>query len=392
VDHEDNYENYEPEPGDLVTPYERFIEELDDRLAGLISKCEYDEDFEADYDEDGLAGVYTTLTLVATPEVRATLMESRDALTESARLAGITSLILAVASWDRHDLLTDEGTQVAALGTKPERERPDLEEVRAEVEREMELLIEIATHEKPIAEAREEYKARRSRVRAALRALGLPDPNTWADPSAWWDDVSGLSTYRERRQFVRNAYSDLLKALEHYHEFSLDPRLEPKEIGWGRIDAQLRQLPEKLRTARTPEDFKAVGHLCREIILTLGRVLYDETKHLPHGENAPQLDNAKARIDAVIAVELSGGDNERLRKLARATWDFVQEVVHSAETESEATIAAISTRQLVTTLKLALPQEVVVDNDEDDHEAEKRRAVAEQEAENYDYWAEQADD
>jgi hypothetical protein len=104
------------------------------------------------------------------------------------------------------------------------------------------------------------------------------------------------------------------------------------------------------------------------------------------------LDNAKARIDAVIAVELSGGDNERLRKLARATWDFVQEVVHSAETESEATIAAISTRQLVTTLKLALPQEVVVDNDEDDHEAEKRRAVAEQEAENYDYWAEQADD
>jgi hypothetical protein len=46
----------------------------------------------------------------------------------------------------------------------------------------------------------------------------------------------------------------------------------------------------------------------------------------------------------------------------------------------------------VTTLKLALPQVVVVDNDEDDHEAEKRRAVAEQEAENYDYWAEQADD
>jgi hypothetical protein len=109
VDHEDNYENYEPEPGDLVTPYERFIEELDDRLAGLISKCEYDEDFEADYDEDGLAGVYTTLTLVATPEVRATLMESRDALTESARLAGITSLILAVASWDRHDFINGRG-------------------------------------------------------------------------------------------------------------------------------------------------------------------------------------------------------------------------------------------------------------------------------------------
>ena len=251
MEHErhDPYEGYEPEAADLVSPYDRFLDELDEPLSALLSDLEHTEDFEADFDEDELQGIYTTVTVEVSAETRAILLEHREAVVEAAGLARINSLVLLSRS--RTELLNG---------------------------------------------------------------------NITAAPAAPID-------------------------------------LEPKTIAWGRIDEQLDQLSGRIEQAITPEDFKAVALICREILLTLARVLYDEARHLPKGETAPKSGDFKSRLDAVMAVELSGRENERLRKLAKATWDRTQSAVHGAETPVDAKIAAMSTRQLVTILRLALPRQ-----------------------------------
>ncbi len=229
-------------------------------------------------------------------------------------------------------------------------DEPFLDRLRADVDAEMQTLIGVATHEVAIRDANEEYRRRRRAIRSELRNLGLDDPNPWPDLWKWYGHYSAdqhLTTYQARREFVLDMYRPLLDALEGLEERKLGTGIRPGPTGWTDVDRQVAALERAYARARTPEDFRQIGLLCRDIFISLGHVVFDPEKHLPPGAPIPKGDDAKQRLEYAIGAEHAGKGNEESRALVRAMWSFVQPVVHSRTgDETQAMIAAETTISL----------------------------------------------
>lgn len=117
-DEYDGYDHYEPEPGELAGPYEYLLDELDEPLRELVGGLEHDEDYEADFDEEGhLDGVYTTVRLFVTTEGRDQLLERVEDLAEAAHSARVHQLFLVTPTSsacpaEGHDLVEELGSDI----------------------------------------------------------------------------------------------------------------------------------------------------------------------------------------------------------------------------------------------------------------------------------------
>jgi hypothetical protein len=60
----------------------------------------------------------------------------------------------------------------------------------------------------------------------------------------------------------------------------------PRREG-SRVDDQLGQLRERFATARTAEDFQAIGLLCRDLLISLSDATFDEDGHVAEGGDTP---------------------------------------------------------------------------------------------------------
>lgn len=243
-------------------------------------------------------------------------------------------------------------------------EQTFIQRLREEIEAEKDMLIAVGTREADIRQVNDEYKNRRRGIRLGLRRVGLHFENPWSDLWSWYGFYSGegqLTTYQERRDHIIKMYDPILEALERLEDRQLGTGFVAPETGWITVDSQTAQLRERYATARTPEDYKAVGHLCREILISLGHVVFDPDRHHPEDEPPIKKNDAKRRIERVLEVDFGGPQNERLRKLVRSLWNYVSEIVHKAD-EQRAKIAADSTVHLVNTLRTLIrepPQESV---------------------------------
>jgi len=104
--------------------------------------------------------------------------------------------------------------------------------------------------------------------------------------------------------------------------------------------------------------------ICRDILVSLGHVVFDPDSHLALDAPMPKRDDPKNRIDLMLASEFSGETNEKLRALVRATWAYVQPVVHArTDTERKARLAASGTLHLVETLRTLIPEPAAYSDD-----------------------------
>lgn len=235
-----------------------------------------------------------------------------------------------------------------------------IDRLRGEIDYETAMLIGVATREIAIENASADYKRRRRIIRQGLRFLALDDPNPWPELWSWYGhykEREELATYQARREHIIRRYQPLLSALERLEARQLGTGIDAPETGWTEVDSEVRQLRQRYATAQTPEDFRAVGLLCRDVLISLGHVVFDPEHHLPLDEAMPKRDDAKSRIDYVVQAEFPGSDNHRLRALVKAQWDYVQPVVHTrADTERKARLAADGTIYLVNTLRALIPE------------------------------------
>ena len=79
--------------------------------------------------------------------------------------------------------------------------------------------------------------------------------------------------------------------------------------GWQKVDRQLQEVRLRLDTAKTEEQFQAVGLLCRECLISVAQELH-------HVET--NATDAKRMLEEVIDKELKGGSNEEARAHAKA--------------------------------------------------------------------------
>lgn len=118
--------------------------------------------------------------------------------------------------------------------------------------------------------------------------------------------------------------------------------------GWERVDRQLAQAEGDLRTATTEERCQAIGHLCRETLISLAQAVYKPERHaLPDGKVTSAADAARM-LQGYLGAELAGGPNEEARKLAKAAESFTDALTHKRSAKfRDAALCLEATRSLV---------------------------------------------
>jgi hypothetical protein len=83
-----------------------------------------------------------------------------------------------------------------------------------------------------------------------------------------------------------------------------------------------------LREAEFEEQYQSVGHMCREIIISVAQAYYYPQRHPPQDGTVPSETDAARMIENFFAVDLAGGANEEARAHARASLKLAVALQH----------------------------------------------------------------
>jgi hypothetical protein len=126
-------------------------------------------------------------------------------------------------------------------------------------------------------------------------------------------------------------------------------------IDWSRLDRALQKAHERFRVAVEEEDFQGVGLLCREVLVSLARIVYDESRHKTVDNVHPSETDAKRRLEAFFVAELPGSTNQASLRHARAAVSLADALVHSRTANSidaalclEATTSVVNLASILT--------------------------------------------
>jgi hypothetical protein len=126
------------------------------------------------------------------------------------------------------------------------------------------------------------------------------------------------------------------------------PEVFEEPTGWPKVDRQVDEIRHRLREGQTEEQFQAVGHMCRETMISLAQAVYSRNRHPPLDETEPSATDAKRMLEAFMAVELDGPANADARKHARAAFDLANGLQHDrTATFRDAALCAEATLSVV---------------------------------------------
>jgi hypothetical protein len=198
-------------------------------------------------------------------------------------------------------------------------------------------------------------------LRAVVRRLGIDGFDVpfrdYGGFKDWWVENGAYGSWQARRDLLTGIFNSLHDRLADMELEALASSLaEPisphARTGWAAVDTEISELRRHFLSARTPQDYRAVGLDCVAVTEALSRQVYDPARHLREGEEEPPIGNTKQRLERFIEVAAPGSENAVLRRLARASIDYAQHVKHSATpTRREAGIAADAVIQLANVLR-----------------------------------------
>ena len=198
------------------------------------------------------------------------------------------------------------------------------DELIAALEQIRNTMIAVATGGPRIAEVNEEYQRVFAAVAADLARRHIDNPITYGSLWDWYGRWSSgdLPSYQSRRAFVGELINPVINRIR-------TGRVEePLPTGWPRVDRTVGELRDRLASARSEEQYQAVGLLGREALISLGQAVYVRDRHRPLGGVEPSNTDAKRMLEGYFAVELGGGANEEARRHARSALDFAVALQH----------------------------------------------------------------
>ena len=218
-----------------------------------------------------------------------------------------------------------------------------------EIQAQRSLMVAVATGGPRIQEVNQQYTDRRERIAAELRRRGLEDPNPHSDLWAWYGRWSSgdMPSWASRRAHLSEMYQPLIDQIRSGPS-ATGAELFEEPTGWPRVDRGIYELRRRLEQALTEEQFQAVGLLCRETLISLAQVVYDPQRHPTTDNVAASETDAKRMLDAYIAVELSGGGNEGVRRHAKAALALANDLQHHRTADyRQAALCAEATTSVV---------------------------------------------
>ena len=115
----------------------------------------------------------------------------------------------------------------------------------------------------------------------------------------------------------------------------------PEPTAWEKVDRQVTEMRNQLARATSEEGYQAVGHLGREVMISLAQAVIDPTEAISKDGKAPSKTDAARLLDAYIGTRLSGGGNEALRRAVRGVVKATSAVLHDrSATAKDASLIA----------------------------------------------------
>jgi hypothetical protein len=185
-------------------------------------------------------------------------------------------------------------------------------------------MVAVATGGSPINDVNDEFQRTYKFVAEELSRRGIKNPlrykNLWDWYGRWRS--GDLPSYQSRRVFVSDLFEPLISQISAGQVEEFEP------TGWARVDRTVGEFRERLAAATNPEQFLAVGLLCREALISLGGEVYVPSRHPPLNGVTPSPTDAKRMLEAYIAVELRGGANDEARSHARSALNLAVNLQH----------------------------------------------------------------
>ncbi|EIV92132.1 hypothetical protein [Frankia sp. QA3] len=203
-------------------------------------------------------------------------------------------------------------------------------------------------------------EARVEALRAVLRRLAPPFEVPFRDFSSfrtYWIKNEMSGSWAARREYLETIFGPLRARLLRMEEARLEDQLatpiSPRSAtGWPDVDREIQELRRHFHLASAPQDYRGIGTDCVDVLIALGRTVYDPQRHLRPGETVPPPDKTKQRLGRFIEGALPGTGNADLRGLATKTSELAHHVKHNTTpTRREAGIAADAVILLVNMLR-----------------------------------------
>ncbi len=103
---------------------------------------------------------------------------------------------------------------------------------------------------------------------------------------------------------------------------------------WPKIDRQLQEMREALSSAKTEQQFQAIGLLCREIAISTGQAVHDPARHVLPDGCVPSSSDAKRLLESFFETELAGSGCTEVRSFAKAAIALANALQHKRTADS----------------------------------------------------------
>ena len=228
-------------------------------------------------------------------------------------------------------------------------------------------MITVATGGPKIATVQAEYAERRRKIAESLRDLGLQDPNPHSDLWQWYAKWStDLPSYAKRRTYIAGIYQPLLDQLSCLNRPMAGL---PSVTGWERVDRILSQLPIAIEQSKNEEDFQAIGHKCREVMISAAQHVYRDSMEI-HLDTKPSTADSKRMFEGFLIEYLRGESSKLARKVCKSAVDLANELTHRrSASRFDACICFESTRAAIAIVHCihkhieSMPESVLGGND-----------------------------
>ena len=136
-------------------------------------------------------------------------------------------------------------------------------------------------------------------------------------------------------------------------------RAMPEPTLWEKVDRQVTAMREQLNRAESEAEYQAVGHLGREVMISLAQAVIDPADAVSEDGEAPSKTDAARLLDAYIGKTLPGKGNEALRRAVRGVVKATSAVLHDrSATAKDASLIAelVSTSVHLTHILATMPK------------------------------------
>ncbi len=115
----------------------------------------------------------------------------------------------------------------------------------------------------------------------------------------------------------------------------------PQRTSWEKVDRQASAMRDQLARAGTEEEYQIVGHLGRELMISLAQAVISPEDAAGQDGKVPSNTDASRLLDTYIGNALPGGSNEDLRRAVRAVAKATSAVLHDRNaTQKDAALVA----------------------------------------------------